>query len=216
MKRILYLLCAFVLVADVAMARTPIRQWFVAMPDSVMPLLTKNNRLDFVDFLDCGMEAVVTNRLDGKSRMRTLAEDYLLVNYTGASDVEMKLFPVSDTADVLCMVTTVKTAVCDSRVAFFDEAWRPLDVKGFFDAPRLEAFRTTERGDSADAAWVKMDIYLKRYILSPDEAVLTCRLTALDYLNREDRRVVAPYLKREEIVYRWVDGRFVEHSSPSL
>ena len=200
--------------ADGAVARTPMRQWLVSMPDSVMPLLTKNNRLDFVDFLDCGMEAVVTNRLDGKSRMTKLTGDYLHISYTGTSDVEMKLLPVNDTADVLCMVTTMKAAVCDSRVAFFDEAWHPLDVAEFFDVPRLEAFRSTHRTDSADAAWAKMDIYLKRYSLSPDEAVLVCRLTTLDYLNREDRKAVAPYMKREEIVYRWAGGRFVELSSP--
>lgn len=212
----LYALCVFVLIADMTVARTPIRHWLVAMPDSVMPLLTKNNRLDFVDFLDCGMEAVVTNRLDGKSQMRTLTEDYLFMNYTGVSEVEMKLFPVSDTTDVLCMVTTMKVGVCDSRVDFFDEAWHPLDVTDFFDAPQSEAFRTAERNDSADAAWAKMDVYLKRYILSSGENVLACRLTTLDYLNLEDRKKVSPYLKTEEIVYRWEDGRFVEHSSSSF
>ena len=209
MKRILYVVLLLVLTAEVAVSRTTMRQWFAAMPDSVMPLLTKNSRLDFVDFLDCGMEAVVTNRLDGKSQMKVLAEDYLSMSYTGVSDVEMKLLPVGDTADVLCMVTTMKTAVRDSRVEFFDKAWRPLDGKEFFTAPRLDDFRTAERNDSADVVWKKIDVFFKTFALSPDEAVLTCRLTALDYLNREDRKAVMPYVKAEAIEYRWVDGRFV-------
>lgn len=208
MKRIVYLLLSLVLMAETAVARTPIRQWFVAMPDSVMPLLTKNNRLDFVDFLDCGMEAVVTNRMDGKSQLMTLTEDYLLMSYTGASDVEMKLLPVNDTTDVLCMVTTMRTTVRDSRIEFFDEAWRVLNVEDVFEAPRLESFRTSERSDSADVVWKKMDAYFKTYALSPDEDVLTCRLTTLDYLNREDRAMVKPYLKDEQVAYRWRNGRF--------
>lgn len=209
MRRILYALLLLVSMAEVTVARTSMRQWFAAMPDSVMPLLTKNNRLDFVDFLDCGMEAIVTNRLDGKSQMKSLTEDYLFISYTGVSDVEMKLLPVSDTVDVLCMVTTMKTAVRDSRVEFFDKAWCPLETKEFFGAPQLDDFRTAERSDSADMAWKKMDVYFKVYALSPDEAVLTCRLTTLDYLNREDRKAVTPYLKAGSLVFRWVDGRFV-------
>lgn len=203
MKRIAYLLIFLVMDTAVVEARNPIRQWFAAMPDSVMPLLTKNNRLDFIDFLDCGMEAVVTNRMDGKSRMEVLSDDYLLVNYTPSCDVAMKLLAVDDTTDVLCMVTTMKAAVSDSRVAFFDEAWRPLEVEAFFKEPQLGDFRSVERSDSADAAWKSLDVYLKTYTLSPGKPVLTCRLTTMDYLGREDREAVMPYLKSDSIVYRW-------------
>ena len=208
MKRIVYLLVCLVMGAAAGVARNPIRQWFAVMPDSVMPLLTKNNRLDFIDFLDCNMEAVVTNRMDGKSRMEVLTEDYLLVRYTPSCDVAMKLLAVDDTTDVLCMVTTVKAAVSDSRVAFFDGAWRPLETEDFFKEPQLDDFRSVERSDSADAAWKKMDTYFKTYSLSPDEPVLTCRLTTMDYLGREDRKVVEPYLKSDSIVYRWSLGKW--------
>ena len=85
---------SFVIVASLAWAKMPVRQWIVSMPDSVMPLLTRNNRLDFIDFVDSGMEAVVTNRLDGKSRMTMLSEDFASIEYTKSSVVAMKLLPL--------------------------------------------------------------------------------------------------------------------------
>ena len=209
MNRLKSFLFLLVVTISTAYARTPIRQWLTAMPDSVMPLLTKNNRLDFIDFKDSNMEAVVMNRLDGRSRMDTLTDDYLLINYTRSCDVAMKLLPVNDTTDVLCMVTTVKTSVSDSRVAFFDEAWQPLPSELFFVEPVLDDFRSTERSDSADVAWSKMDIFFKTYHFGAESTSLTCRLETLGYLGRDERMAVAPYIVGDTLVYVWAEGCFV-------
>lgn len=208
-RRIISLLFLLVCMVCVCQARTPMRQWLVAMPDSVLPLLTKTNRLDFIDFFDYHMDAVVTNRMDGKSHLDTLTADYLLINYTRSCDVAMKLLPVNDSTDVLCMVTTVKAAVPDSRVAFFDEAWRPVAVESHFVAPQMGDFRTAERTDSANAAWNKMDVFFKTYHLAIDAPMLTCRLGTPDFLSRDDRSTVAPYLVTDSLVYSWTDGCFV-------
>ena len=134
----------FVAVVSLAWAKVPLRQWIVSMPDSVMPLLSKNNRLDFIDFIDGGMEAVVTNRLDGKSRMTMLSEDFASIEYTRSSVVTMKLLPLTDTTDVLCMVTTMQGGVKDSRITFYDERWEELDAELFIDEPLLLDFCVLE------------------------------------------------------------------------
>lgn len=206
-KRIVYSLLLLLSVLN-SEARTPIRQWFTAMPDSVMPLLTKNNRLDFLDFLDCKMEAVVTNRLDGKSRMDRLTDNYLYIRYTSSCDVAMKLLPVNDSTDILCMVTTVKAMVSDSRVNFYDTSWQPIPLEFLLKEPILDDFRTAEISDSANVVWKKIDIFFKTYNLSPEKPTLTCQLSALDYLNKEDREAVAPFIKRDSIVFFWENGAF--------
>lgn len=187
------------------------RQWLVAMPDSVMPLLTKNNRLDFIDFYDAKMEAVATNRMEGKSRMDVLTDDFIRINYTKTTDVEMKLLPLNDTTDILCMVTTVKASVNDSRIAFFDAQWQPLDATTYINEPRMEDFRSTMQGDSAAWAWSKLDIFFRTYHLSAEETGLKCVLTTTDYLSEEDRAEVAPYLRQAPITYLWNDGKFARN-----
>lgn len=211
MKRLLYIFLLWVAVGFQTSARTPMRQWLMAMPDSVMPLLTKNNRLDFIDFYDAKMAAVVTNRMDGKSRMDTLTDDFVHIGYTNVSDIAMKLLPINDSTDVLCMVTTVKAAVNDSRIAFFDAQWKPLDVKPYIAVPVMEDFRMIAQGDSAVWAWSKLDVLFRSYQLCADATELKCTLTTLDYLSEEDRREVAPYVRQEPIIYRWTDGKFVRN-----
>lgn len=208
MKKTVYSLLLCVLPCVAAISRTPIRQWFTSMPDSVMPLLTMNNRLDFIDFLDCHMEAVVTNRFDGKSRMDTLTEDYLRIRYTRTCEVSMKLLPVNDTTDVLCMVTTMQAAVPDSRIAFYDAHWQPLSVNDFMDEPSLDDFRTADSSDSARVAWSKVLMPSRTYHASATDTRLVCRLSALDHLADADREALAPYLRTDTLVLRWHDGRY--------
>ena len=209
MNRLKYLSLLLFMAVSMCQARGTMRQWFVAMPDSVMPLLTKNNRLDFIDFVDSGMDAVVTNRLEGKSMMNMLSDDYLHIEYTQTCDVTMKLLAVNDSLDVLCMVTTVRAAVDDSHIAFFDAAWHPMTVGELLEEPVLDDFRNAEVGDSANAAWNKMDVFFKTYELSPDTCSLTCRLRSIDHLSEEDRKIVMPYLKYDALVFVWENGRYV-------
>lgn len=209
--RILYT-CLVLMAAIVGVdARTPMRNWLVAMPDSTLSLLTKNNRLDFIDFYDAKMEAIVTNRMEGKSRMDTLTDDFVLINYTKSAEVAMKLLPVNDTAEVLCMVTTMNAGVDDSRIAFFDSQWNELDAADYIEVPCMDDFRTELQNDSLKWIWSKMDVFFRTFHLCAQDTGLKCVLTATDYLSEEDREVVAPYVRKDPIIYRWTDGKYVRY-----
>ena len=55
-------------------AQTPMSQVLKQMPDSLVPYLSENNKLDMIDFLDSKMKAEVHNLLDGKTELITLTE----------------------------------------------------------------------------------------------------------------------------------------------
>ena len=67
-----------------------IREAFKAMPDSLMPYLTANNRLDLMDFMDAKMKATVTNLLEGQTEMTFLSDDSLSIRMSDALTIEMK------------------------------------------------------------------------------------------------------------------------------
>ena len=192
-----------------AWAKKPMRQWLTSMPDSVMPLLTMNNRLDFIDFFDSHMDAVVTNRLEGKSRMDTLTDDYVSIAYTRSSHVSMKLLPLTDTTDVLCMVTTMHANVEDSRVAFFAEGWTELDKESLLDEPALIDFYKPALADSIAGADAKIDIFFKTYTLSAESNRMECELSSVNYLSEEDRKSITTWVKDTPIIYEWREGRFI-------
>lgn len=205
------LTCIAVVLAMAAtmQARTPIRQWLATMPDSVMPLLTRNNRLDFIDFLDSNMDAVVMNRLDGHSRMTVLTDDYTSIEYTRSCKVAMKLLPVTDSTDVLCMVTTVSAPIEDSRIAFYNAQWQPMSADSLVSAPQMGDFTSGTDDEEARRAWLKVEIPFMACTLSAEAPILVYRLSALDYLNNDDRKAIAPYVERETITFMWEGNRFI-------
>ena len=62
---------SFLLLLSVAWAsaQADINAVFVSMPDSLLPLLTRNDRLDLLDYHKAGMEARVTNLMGGTTTL---------------------------------------------------------------------------------------------------------------------------------------------------
>ncbi|MCH5311386.1 MAG: DUF3256 family protein [Prevotella sp.] len=100
---------------------------FRQMPDSLMPYITHNDRLDMIDYLDAGMKAEVTNRFNGKSVLDTISTDYLHLTLSDALVVEMGVLPVEElTTDscthVVCVVSTY--AKMESTLTFYTAKWQ--------------------------------------------------------------------------------------------
>ena len=111
-----------------------IRDAFRQMPDSLLPTLTQNNRLDFLDFHDAGMKAEVKNRLGGTSLMTALTEDSLSLQVSPAMRVDMLLLTLPEPLDSVHQVIVVgETFLADSlygetMLHYFTTDWYPIPV----------------------------------------------------------------------------------------
>lgn len=90
-----FIIYNFIVPVAPATAQPLMRDVFAAMPDSVLPLVTKNNRLDCIDFIENNMEAKVRNRADEYVTLETLTADYARFRTSAASFMEMKLLKIA-------------------------------------------------------------------------------------------------------------------------
>lgn len=116
------------------------RDVFANMPDSVLEVMTKNNRLDCIDFIENNMEARVRNRFDGFSELNTLTADYLSLDLTPSCKVEMKLLPAADTLNYICVVKTYSGPIRESSVAVYTDKWKMLPRDKWIEWPAYERF----------------------------------------------------------------------------
>lgn len=111
---------------------TKISEVFKQMPDSLMPYLTQNNRLDFIDFMESDMKAEVANLTGGTSEMTALTDDSLSIRMSEALRVDMLLLTLDEPVDsVNQVIVYVENFLIDSvygeRVCkFFTLDWQPL------------------------------------------------------------------------------------------
>ena len=184
---------------------------FVAMPDSLTPLLTKVNKEDCIDFLASNMKAEVKNRFDKLAEMKVLTEDYMQLQMTENSTLEMKLLPLNDSVKVVCMVKTVCASACDSNIHFYSSDWKEeLSSADFLQKPSQDAFFL--QADPASEEYVlarkTADVNLMKAVLSKEDATLTFIYTTPDYMNKETREKLEPYLRKEPVVLKWQEGKF--------
>ena len=209
MQRILLIVLTFF--CAMPMVAQDMKSVFIAMPDSITPLLTKVNKEDCVDFLDSNMKAEVKNRFDGTAEMKVLTDDYTLIQTSEVGTLEMKLFPVNDSTKVVCMVRTVCASACDSEIRFYTSDWRQeLDKKEYLQWPDAGAFFLPKDSLSEEDVFIrqKADMHLMKASLSKDEPTLTFIYTTPDYLNQEDKEKLLPHLRKEPVVLEWKDGKF--------
>lgn len=126
--------------ANGAFAQTTMSEALKSMPDSLMPYLTHNNRLDCIDFCEANMKAEVRNAFDGNSELLRLTSYYALFRLNDASSVELCLMDTdsnqagsSDTGtqQVVCMIQTYGTDLRESVISFFTTSWQQLPTNQF-------------------------------------------------------------------------------------
>ena len=128
-KYLILLFCSLFTLAD---ATVNMRDVLKSLPDSIIPLLSENNRLDLIDFMDSNMKAEVKNQFDGKSEMTVMTDDSLSIRMNDALRVDMLLLKLDEPLDtisrVLVFVETFKSdsVYGDRSLKYFTPTWQQI------------------------------------------------------------------------------------------
>lgn len=209
MKRVLIVVwlafCAFQLRAQ------DMAEVFVAMPDEYVPQLEDAWRKDLVDLYRSGENAQLKNNMNGTSRLVKLTKDYLLLESTERTTVEMKLLPLINNTFLICKIVTLKAPVADSRISFFSPDWKPLNTSDLLE-PVSAGWFIREDTDKESMAFQevtsRLDMDLFEYKLSPDDYTLTQTYTTPQYTDKEIQEKLKPFLKGSPKVYTWTKSYF--------
>lgn len=222
MKRLIFFILLSLFFISCATAQPLMRDVFAAMPDSVLPMVTKNNRLDCIDFIENNMEAKVRNVIDEYVTLEALTKDYARFRTSAASLMELKLLPTSDSTAVLCMITTAQmgeegTALRleDSNIRFFNFDWSPLPSDTYIRVAEhvytkienhIYEKPDTSIGDFQQALRSLADFHPVKMSLSPDEATLTVTWQTAQ-LSKQEREAVRESL--HPVTLTWNGQQFI-------
>lgn len=206
--RRLFLLSA-VATALMSQAVEPAAQLFAAMPDSLVPSLEVNRRKDLIDLFHAGQSAQVTTKLGGKAQMTELQEQSLVIALSEQSQMALHLYTTHDNDTLVALVNTVYAPAGDSRIRFFNSAWRELPASKYIELPTRDDFflfpdslSKAHREELMQAT----EICLIEYTFEPDGSICA-RQSWEKYLDRETYSRLKPYL-RESITLRWNGKNF--------
>lgn len=200
----------FSFIVSLTVQAQQMRDVFANMPDSVLQIMTKNNRLDCIDFIENKMEAKVRNRFDGYSVLKRLTNDYLELSLTQRTQIEMKLLPLTDSLHVVAVLKTYSGPVSESVLRCYNTKWEVLPLAHLITYP------------VDDDYWIKDDS-VSIDDLNRLKSLLDMRMVKMHFQEGMYRLVfelqpgevdkeVADEMKlyMRPVVYEWKDGRFIK------
>lgn len=211
-KKMVALLCLGLVVLE---GRTQnMASYFIRMPSDLLPTVTVDSRKDLVDFYNNGKVAVMPSLLGGEVVLKALSQDYLLLQTSDRSDVQLKMLPVNDTSRIIVVVRTVAAPLRDSRVLFYSTQWKPLaslafptfSPMDFIDTQKAAALGLTDRLQEVCAR------HFVSCVFQPHSLNVVVHSSIRQDIRPEIRNVFEPVLK-DSVVLFWDKGFFNIQSS---
>ena len=200
-KRIISILVLCVSVIGLVRAED-LRTLFIGMPDSIMPALTKSDRMDFLDYMDSGMKAIAKNKQGGESEMTLLQENKLSVRTSQSGRMDMALFRKKDGSNLICIINTVTARYDDSRLAFFTEKWEPVPLESLIELPQFDDYLTKDALKRDSLEVLKKESILRLQSVAVTDNGLEFSYTSLEYIG-QDADYFSSWFRKEPIRYTW-------------
>lgn len=115
------------------------KEIFATLPDSILPTLTSNDRLDCIDFIENNMTTEVNNALKGKTRLTALTDNLAKIQVSSLTEMQICKLATID-GYIICLIHSSDVGGWDSTIRFYDSAWKPLDASKYIDTPTTRDF----------------------------------------------------------------------------
>lgn len=150
MRKLFFTIALFCGITSVT-AQTTITDVIKSIPQELLPYINNDQRKEINAFTDERDSVEIKNALNGTTTVYTANGTFAQFNLNDITRLQIKLLPVNDTTQIICVAKTVTRPVADSDIKFYSTDWTPIDSD--FDLPTsgstdsiLAAF--TERPDT--------------------------------------------------------------------
>ena len=202
------LLACFLFVSMGSLAQT-IEKWYINMPDILNPTLSKQNRMELLEYHKAGQGDSIANMFKHQAyllKFDTLNQ-HITVKNTPTSTFEMKILNQADSTAIIGIIRTVCAPLCMSTIEFYDTAWNLIPVQ--FNMPTAIEWVDINKipTEKIDLQWVKnlMGVSFVSLSFSDKDQTIQAKNNTLDFLSEVDRKVIAPYVSDKNLSFKLKD-----------
>jgi hypothetical protein len=189
--------------------------YYINMPDALNPTLSKQNRLELIEYFKAGKGDSITNRFGNQARIicRDTLQQRLVIQNTANSTFEMMVIKSSETSNLIGLIRTICGPVCNSAIGFYNTNWNAISLQ--FKTPKASEWLNTDSlaVSSVDKKWVENTINDSFISLSfsSEKQEIEAQNNILDFLSDADRKVIAPLLINNRFSYRLTEKNWVKN-----
>jgi hypothetical protein len=183
-----------------------IEKLYINMPDNLNPILSRQNRLELIEYYKSHQSDSITNRFQNQAHLILLdvLNQQIVVKNTISSTFDMKVLTLADSTLAIGIIRTVCAPVCQSSIEFYDTVWNRIQLK--FTMPKAFEW-INEKSipvEKLDVKWVRniMNISFVSLKFSSDNQIIKATNNTLEFLSEADRKTILPYILINPIIFR--------------
>ena len=196
-KYALVILCLILSMGTEARVMT---DFFISMPDSLMPMLSQNAKKDLIDFYNSNMKPILPNEWSADSKLVRVESDYieLCEDSEGVVTTSMAMLSLKNRDTLICMVRTIKTPQADSEIFFFSKDWTPIKTQKYINIPTIDNFKKELGNTLVD--------YTQISLLPQQGNAFRLEVT----LDATDGRTATNANRTKHFAYLWNGAKFIK------
>lgn len=211
MKRLLYTLLVAAALLPCHVHAVTARQMFLSdTVADIFDLIEHSQRLDLLDYYDNGQSVAASNALRGYSALDTVMPNFMKVQLTEFSDVQLWVSDTTVKKPKIVLVKTFDLPHPDSYLTVYEADWSlSKNQEKIFTRPAIADFLINDDKTDRDALeQVEYDeMPFMAYDIDPANGNLLVTLNAKEWMSRENLDEWQAKL-RPELRYRWTGKRY--------
>ncbi|MGL5787784.1 MAG: DUF3256 family protein [Bacteroidales bacterium] len=189
-----------------------ITPYFTIIPDNILGYVNIGLRKDLIDLYNAKQKAEVRNLLGGTTRLDFMSPEYLKLQLSDKTTMEMRMIQNPDDSTALIVVNkTLNTAYPESVLSVYASDWRSLASGNYFEQPALNDFLYDGVTD-AELAELKRVIPYDNVLIELDSVKNELNVTPQFFksMSVEDHSKWKDKIINKPVIYIWKEGRYVK------
>ena len=184
---------------------------FLEMPVDVLDILPRSARFDMLAYFEADSVYRARNAMEGESYLRQVAPEFLEVQVTDVSTLQIRVLPAKKGGASVMTVYTVGGSgqAKDSDVRFFSSALKELPRERFLKRPELKWFFSLPKGSVTTMKEIEQTVPFPtvEYSASASTTDLTAKLTVGEFMNQDDYNVIKLF-EKPGISFVWDGSKY--------
>ncbi|MFT4224624.1 DUF3256 family protein [Dysgonomonas sp.] len=204
MKKILFAI--IFLPITISISAQDIKSIILSMPESIVyGLEASEKNLLAAGLGDTAKLTVDRGRLGQITRLAS-SPDFVSFKTSDAGTVEIKLLPLINDSQIICVIRTVCADACDSQLQFYTTKWVPINQGDLFPKKDKDWFIRSDIDKNSQEfknAYAALDMNPIKMKLSPKDTSLSVYYDIKKYLSEEDYKKIEPFLLENPKIFYW-------------
>jgi hypothetical protein len=190
-----------------------IEELYVKMPDILNPTLSRQNRLELLEYHKAHLSDSTKNRFGNQAYLQIMdtLNKHIVVKNTPTSTFEMKVGYLKDSVQYIGIIRTICAPVCHSTIEFYDTAWNVIPIQ--FTLPKTIDWvnENMTNKENIDLSWVKksLEICFISLSFSSEGSMIIAKNNMLEFLSEDDRKIIKPFIGDKVFKYRLQDKQWL-------